>query len=95
MASLRYFASTDELGYPVPGTLRGYKQDPCKCELVELLPEPLEPDGNDTVRYHPNGLHYFYQVTGPCCDIVPNSLIATTRRPRGKYREFVLFDTVA
>ena len=87
---LRYFATKDSLGFPTPGTLRGYLKDPCKCELIEIPGgEVVEPADEDK-RYHPNGLHYFYQVTGPCCDVLPNSLIATTRRPKGKYREFYL-----
>jgi len=92
---LRYFALKDELGFPIPSTLRGYLKDPCKCELIEILGTPDQPDGNDSRRYHPNGLHYFYQVSGACCDVLPNSLIASKKRPKGKYREFILFDSIA
>lgn len=91
---LRYFALTDELGWPIPSTMRGYTKDPCKCELVEIKGVPDQPLETDVRRYHPNGLHYFYQVNGPCCDVVPNSLIATRERPKGKYREFIHFDVV-
>lgn len=88
---LRYFATKDALGFPIVSTLRGYKKDPCKCELIEIDPNAVIPDEALEFRhYHPNGLHYFYQVKGPCCDVVPNSLIVTNRRPKGKYREFIL-----
>lgn len=86
---LRYFASTDALGFPIPSTLRGYKTDPCKCDLVEIKVQDLEEGVEPSVRYHPNGLHFFFQVKGNCCEVVPNSLIAATKRPKGKYREFL------
>lgn len=89
MSKLKYFASTDALGFPIPGTMKGYKKDPCKCNLVEIKVSSVEDEIEPVIKYHPNGLHYFFQVKGNCCDVVPNSLIASNKRPKGKYREFL------
>lgn len=90
MAKLRYFALKDDLGFPIPSTLRGYLKDPCKCELIEISGNVTIPEEVEEFRhYHPEGLHYFFLVKGNCCDVVPNSLIVTRNRPKGKYKEFI------
>lgn len=94
MACLRYFALKDELGFPIPSTMRGYKKDPCKCELVELKMNPDVPAPTDKRRYHPGNLHYFYQIDSKTHCVRPNSLIMTHTRPKGPYKEFILFDVV-
>lgn len=93
MIHKRYFALKDALGFPIPGTVRGYDKDPCKCELVELLVQPPLVEGSeDYRRYHPEGLHYYYQIDRSCCNVVPNSLIITRQRPKGRYVEFMSYN---
>ena len=92
MIHKRYYALKDALGFPIPGTVRGYDKDPCRCELVELrLPTDEPSTGDAERRFQPSGLHYYYQVDRSCCNVVPNSLIATKQRPRGRWVEFVQY----
>lgn len=92
MICKQYFALKDSLGYPIPGTMQGFNIDPCKCELVELKAVPDEPGDIDIRQYHPQGLHYYYLLDKDC-KVVPNSLVISKKRPKGRYIEFIQYVT--
>lgn len=94
MTCLKYYAKKDENGFPIPGTMEGYKKDPCNCDLV--LIEAQDTTITDMIgqSYHPNRLRYFVRIS---CDlkIIPNSLFISLKHPGGNVAEFKKTYTVS
>ncbi len=92
MKCLVYYAKKDANGFPIPGTMIGYKHDPCKCDLALIQPFDtfIGSDGNGHTivqSYHPKKLRYFVHVN---CEgqVVPNSLFISLKHPGGSVAEF-------
>jgi hypothetical protein len=87
MKCQKYYAKKDENGFPIPGTMMGFRVNPgsCgfnQCQLVELLPETYELQGGEARAYHPNGLHFFVKIDSKG-KIIPNSLTSSFAKPKG------------
>ena len=92
----RYFAYTDALGFPVPGTMFGSNRAICKCDVVELLQcDKLTVDSStqdvSTIvrRKHPKKLRFFYKIKCTGGPAIPNSLIASIKHPGKGYIEVI------
>lgn len=83
---LKYFAQKTQDGYPIPGTLMGFKQAPT-AELVEIEPKNYVAAPGQTVSPAASGLRFFVRKKADG-SIIPNSLITGTKKPAGQVYEF-------
>lgn len=90
---LKYFAQKTQDGYPIPGTMMGFKAAP-KADLVEIEPKNYEALPGQTVLPPASSMRYFVRHK-PDGSILPNSLITGTQRPEGRVYEFKLITGVA
>lgn len=86
MAKLKYYAQKDALGFPIPGTMMATTGKVPANALA--IPSAL-PASNQ-----PGGLRYFVR-TDVKGNIIPNSLIASIKRPAGNVAEFTEGATAA
>lgn len=79
MTPLKYYAQKDALGFPIPGTMMATTGNIPANALA--IPSALP------VNNQPGGLRYFVRkdIKG---NIIPNSLIASIKRPSGNVAEF-------
>lgn len=81
----KYYAQIDKDGYPIPGTLMSIASN------YKVPVGTVEIPAADTITVPPNvrkaGIRYFvrHDQTG---NIIPNSLIASLKRPSGLVYEF-------
>lgn len=91
----KYYALTDNLGFPIPGTMFGSKSPICKCNVVELKqcadlnPTDVADIPNTLKKRHPQKVRFFYKVTCIGGPIVPNSLIMSKKHPGKGYIELI------
>ena len=75
---LVYYAQQDYLGYPIPGTMMAVKSQsdvPANCQTI-VPGAPLNPPPPP----HPAGLKFYVRVDDSG-NVIPNSLIATLKKP--------------
>ncbi len=82
---LTYYATRSKLGWPIPGTLRSYKDRPhsCRnglCDLYEIPSKTHVLAANEVRVYHPHNLHFFVGIDDNG-NVLPNSLVSATTRP--------------
>jgi hypothetical protein len=84
--SKKFYAQKDKYGFPVPGTLMSVNSNqPLPKGMIEI------PEGdhipNPARKGHPSKLRYYvrHNANG---SIIPNSLIATLKRPKGLVYEY-------
>lgn len=77
--SLNYYAQADALGYPIPGTMMATK-GAVPANARQILPQEMI--ANPAIPAQPDGLKYFVRRKKDG-SIIPNSLIASTKRPKG------------
>lgn len=81
---LVYYAQQDYLGYPIPGTMMAVKSTadvPANTQII-VPGAPLSPPP----PAHPAGLKFYVRLD-KAGNVVPNSLIATQKRPSGRVAE--------
>lgn len=83
-STLVYYAQQDYMGYPIPGTMMAVKSIsdvPANTQVINpgvtLSPAPPA---------HPAGLKYYVRLS-KSGSIIPNSLIATIKKPSGNVAE--------
>lgn len=80
----KYYAQVDKLGYPIPGTLQSTPYGKVPVGTVEI-------PAQDTITSPPNirkaGIRYFVRKD-QIGNIIPNSLIASLKKPAGLVYEF-------
>ncbi len=74
MATLKYYAQKDALGFPIPGTMMG--------TTGKVPADSLEISSNTVLPTHPDGLKYVVRVNKKGA-IIPNSLVAVLTVPKG------------
>lgn len=79
MATLKYYAQKDALGYPIPGTMM--------ATTGELPVDSIAIPSSDSFDEHPDGLRYYVRRDANG-DIIPNSLFTSIKRPSGNVAEF-------
>lgn len=75
----KFYAQKDALGFPIPGTMMS-TTGPVPANAV-LIPSA------EAATPHPGGLRYFVRRDKKN-NIIPNSLIASIKRPSGNVLEF-------
>lgn len=86
-----YYAHKDKYGFPIPGSMIGYKTGTSvvdcsptnnKCSMFKLSTEPAVIDPGYTQKYHPNKLRFWVRID---CDgkMIPNSLFSTMGKHPG------------
>ena len=100
MICLSYYAKTDETGFPIPGTMMGYKGLPgtcgtTSCERV-LLPSVTYALGSGDVQiFHPTKRRFFVKLDA-YGKIIPNSLTSSLIKPRGaRTAEFIKYYNIS
>jgi hypothetical protein len=83
---LKYFAQKTQDGYPILGTLMGFKQAPT-ANLVEIQPKNYVALAGQKVSPSASGLRFFVRKRADG-SIIPNSLISGTKKPAGQVYEF-------
>lgn len=83
-STLVYYAQRDSLGYPIPGTMMAVKSiADVPANTRRIIPgAPLSPPPLP----HPAGLKFYVRLD-KAGDVIPNSLIATQKRPAGLVAE--------
>lgn len=66
MATLKYYAQTDALGFPIPGVMMSAAEVPAQANIIEITKEM-------TLPQHPGGLKYYVRLDKNG-NILPNSL---------------------
>lgn len=89
---LKYFAQKTQDGYPIPGTLMGFKQAPT-ANLVEIQPKNYVAGAGEKVVPSVSGLRFFVRKNSDG-SIQPNSLITGTKKPAGQVYEFKVITQV-
>jgi hypothetical protein len=74
MATLKYYAQKDALGFPIPGTMMG--------TTGKVPADSLEISSNTVLPTHPDGLKYIVRINKKGA-IIPNSLAAVLTVPKG------------
>lgn len=81
----RFYAQKDALGFPIPSTMMSGTKVP--ANLIEIPAENVEPPAGQYVIEHPAKLRYFVRRDKKG-NIIPNSLIISTKKPAGSTYEF-------
>lgn len=55
MATLKFYAQTDALGFPIPGIMMSAKKVPAQSNIIEITKEM-------TLPVHPKGLRYYIRL---------------------------------
>ena len=92
MAALKYYAQKRSDGYPHPSTMMGFETTPDSDNLVEIKAENSVAGGGQAVKASSSGLRYFVRRTADG-KIIPNSLMATRKKPSGLVYEFKVITT--
>ena len=87
MSILKYFAQKSKDGYPVPGTMMGYKAAPKSTLRVEIQPKNYDVLPGQTHVKPSSGLRYFVRKN-KAGHILPNSLFTAIKKPAGPLYEF-------
>ena len=87
MMCLQYYAKRDLTGFPIPGTMMGYKGQPGSCDdntcERALMPTVTYVLGENDVRlFHPTGRRFFVKLDSNG-NIIANSLTSSFKKPRG------------
>jgi hypothetical protein len=85
MVTKKFYAQKDYLGYPVPGTLMSISPEkPVPADTLEI---PAADTITSPVNIRKNGMRYFVRKDRNG-KIIPNSLIASLKKPAGLVYEF-------
>ena len=85
MATRKYYAQVDALGFPIPGTLMSVGvNDPIPTGCLEI---PAMDHITSPENVHPGEIRYFVRKDAKG-QIIPNSLIQSIKRPKGLVYEF-------
>lgn len=87
MATLKYFAQKTKDGYPIPSTMMGFKSVPTADTLIEIEAKNYAAAAGQAIKKSDSGLRYFVRRKANG-DIIPNSLITSTVKPKGSVYEF-------
>lgn len=90
--SLKYYAQKRPDGYPHPSSMMGFENTPDGDNLVEIKAENSAAGGGQKVVASSSGLRYFVRRTADG-KIIPNSLMATRKKPAGLVYEFKVITT--
>ena len=80
----KFYAQVDALGYPIPGTLQSTKYSSVPDGTVEI---PAAETLTSPANIREAGIRYFVRHD-KAGKIIPNSLIASIKRPAGLVYEF-------
>ena len=85
MVTKKFYAQKDYLGYPIPGTLMSISpEQPVPVDTIEI---PAADTITSPVNIRDNGMRYFVRKDRNG-KIIPNSLIASLKKPAGLVYEF-------
>ena len=85
MVTKKFYAQKDYLGYPIPGTMMSiFPEQPVPVDTLEI---PAADTITSPVNIRENGMRYFVRKDKNG-KIIPNSLIASLKKPAGLVYEF-------
>ena len=85
MVTKKFYAQKDYLGYPIPGTMMSISpEQPVPVDTLEI---PAADTITSPVNIRENGMRYFVRKDKNG-KIIPNSLIASIKKPAGLVYEF-------
>ena len=85
MVTKKFYAQKDYLGYPIPGTMQSISpEQPVPVGTLEI---PAADTITSPVNIRENGMRYFVRKDRNG-KIIPNSLIASIKKPAGLVYEF-------
>ena len=85
MVTKKFYAQKDYLGYPIPGTMMSISpEQPVPVGTLEI---PAADTITSPVNIRENGMRYFVRKDRNG-KIIPNSLIASIKKPAGLVYEF-------
>lgn len=85
MVTKKFYAQKDYLGYPIPGTMMSISpEQPVPVDTLEI---PAADTITSPVNIRENGMRYFVRKDKNG-KIIPNSLIASLKKPAGLVYEF-------
>ena len=85
MVIKKFYAQKDYLGYPIPGTMQSISpEQPVPVGTLEI---PAADTITSPVNIRENGMRYFVRKDRNG-NIIPNSLIASIKKPAGLVYEF-------
>ena len=85
MVTKKFYAQKDYLGYPIPGTMMSISSEqPVPVDTLEI---PAADTITSPVNIRENGMRYFVRKDKNG-KIIPNSLIASLKKPAGLVYEF-------
>jgi hypothetical protein len=85
MVTKKFYAQKDYLGYPIPGTMQSISpEQPVPVGTLEI---PAADTITSPVNIRENGMRYFVRKDKNG-KIIPNSLIASLKKPAGLVYEF-------